>query len=83
VAQNPSIAEPRFRFCGKQPKSGLVEINGRRAQVQFIHPGQIVVRCCEQEHSKHPAQLYVKPMSGADDWQGGITVRIEDLQLLD
>jgi len=83
VAQNPSIAEPRFSYCGKQSASGLVEINGRRAQVQFIQPGQIVVRCCEEQHSKHPDLLYVKPMSGADDWQDGIAVRIEDLQLLD
>jgi hypothetical protein len=65
VAQNPSIAEPRFSYCGKQSASGLVEINGRHAQVQFIHPGQIVVHCCEERHSKHPEQIYVKPMSGA------------------
>jgi hypothetical protein len=78
AVQQPS-SSPQFRYCGNQLASGAVEIKGRRSLVKAIGPGQIVV-LCEEVHSQHPALLYVKPLSGADDWQGGVAVRQEDLE---
>jgi hypothetical protein len=78
AVQQPS-SSPQFRYCGNQLAGGAVEIGGRRSLVKAIQPGQIVV-LCEEVHSQHPALLYVKPLSGADNWQGGIAVRQEDLE---
>jgi hypothetical protein len=85
-AANPGDAKGQesrvYRYTGNHVSTDLVEMKSGRSKVMSIEPGAEVVICENLENSS-PKIVYVKPALGADNWDGGVKARREDLQPLD